>query len=359
MARLAPGRGGSDIHAAGTLDEGVAQMQRGEVGPLRRGVDALRLARAGRRPGRRPPIPAHRVWGQRSRLRGLVDAGVFSLIEVLARPPSSTRLARVAADVVPRLLSGAMMCARASPSRRRQRPGVACGAGPWPTATAGSHAQKCGTKAWSDSDRCVLLTRTGTPDSRTRHHGVLVDMDTPGITVAPLEMINGVHEFAEVSSTTSWCRRTDPGESTAVGRRHEHPPLRAVDRLLAADGAPVSPARRAGGRRARRRSGARVIGDAYLALHTLRARSRITQHRLAGGATLGAETSIDKVLVASAEQATFDAVRTLLPGVVELDDTPDGVTWRSEYIFSRAATIYGGTSEVQRNIIARRLLDAR
>jgi alkylation response protein AidB-like acyl-CoA dehydrogenase len=100
-----------------------------------------------------------------------------------------------------------------------------------------------------------------------------------------------------------------------------------------------------------------VLGDAYLALHSLRARSRITQHRQAAGATLGAETSIDKVLVASAEQATFDAVRSLLPGAVELDDGPEGVAWRSEYLFSRAATIYGGTSEVQRNIIARRLLD--
>ena len=32
-------------------------------------------------------------------------------------------------------------------------------------------------------------------------------------------------------------------------------------------------------------------------------------------------------------------------------------TWRTEYLYSRAATIYGGTAEVQRNIIARRLLD--
>ena len=31
--------------------------------------------------------------------------------------------------------------------------------------------------------------------------------------------------------------------------------------------------------------------------------------------------------------------------------------WRSEYLYSRAATIYGGTAEIQRNIIARRLLD--
>ena len=38
---------------------------------------------------------------------------------------------------------------------------------------------------------------------------------------------------------------------------------------------------------------------------------------------------------------------------LELEDTP----WRSEYLYSRAATIYGGTAEIQRNIIARRLLD--
>ena len=92
-------------------------------------------------------------------------------------------------------------------------------------------------------------------------------------------------------------------------------------------------------------------------LHALRARSRATQHRLAAGATLGAETSIDKVLVATAEQATYDAVRRLLPGVVEIDDSAAGEMWRSEYLYSRAATIYGGTAEVQRNIIARRLLD--
>ena len=41
------------------------------------------------------------------------------------------------------------------------------------------------------------------------------------------------------------------------------------------------------------------------------------------------------------------------PARIELDDT----AWRTEYLYSRAATIYGGTAEVQRNIIARRLLD--
>jgi alkylation response protein AidB-like acyl-CoA dehydrogenase len=95
------------------------------------------------------------------------------------------------------------------------------------------------------------------------------------------------------------------------------------------------------------------LGAAYLALHTLRCRSRATQHRLADGEPLGPQTSIDKVLLATAEQRLYDTVRDLLPGALELDDTP----WRSEFLYSRAATIYGGTAEIQRNIIARRLLD--
>jgi alkylation response protein AidB-like acyl-CoA dehydrogenase len=78
---------------------------------------------------------------------------------------------------------------------------------------------------------------------------------------------------------------------------------------------------------------------------------------LAAGETLGAETSIDKVLVATGEHAVYDAARRLLPGVVETDDTLAGEMWRTEYLYSRAATIYGGTAEIQRNIIARRLLD--
>jgi alkylation response protein AidB-like acyl-CoA dehydrogenase len=95
------------------------------------------------------------------------------------------------------------------------------------------------------------------------------------------------------------------------------------------------------------------LGETYLALHTLRCRSRATQHRLADGHKLGPDTSIDKVLLAGAEQRLYDTAHDLLPGSIELDDTE----WRTEYLYSRAATIYGGTAEVQRNIIARRLLD--
>jgi alkylation response protein AidB-like acyl-CoA dehydrogenase len=96
-----------------------------------------------------------------------------------------------------------------------------------------------------------------------------------------------------------------------------------------------------------------AVGAAYLALHTARCRSHATQRRLADGARLGPETSTDKVLLATAEQLLYDTARNLLPGVLELTETP----WRAEYLYSRAATIYGGTAEIQRNIIARRQLD--
>ncbi|MDT5324760.1 MAG: hypothetical protein QOF25_1912 [Mycobacterium sp.] len=59
------------------------------------------------------------------------------------------------------------------------------------------------------------------------------------------------------------------------------------------------------------------------------------------------------MLLATAEQRLYDTAHDLLPGVIELDDSP----WRSEFLYSRSATIYGGTAEIQRNIIARRLLD--
>ncbi len=61
--------------------------------------------------------------------------------------------------------------------------------------------------------------------------------------------------------------------------------------------------------------------------------------------------------MASTEQTVFDAVRKLLAGTVELDDGAAAELWRNEYLYSRAATIYGGSAEVQRNIIARRLLE--
>ena len=102
---------------------------------------------------------------------------------------------------------------------------------------------------------------------------------------------------------------------------------------------------------------AALLGDAFARLHALRCRSRATLRRFDAGERLGPETSIDKVLVASAEQLIFDVARELAPWRVALAEGPDEQRIRDEYLYSRAASIYGGTAEIQRNIIARRLLD--
>jgi len=99
------------------------------------------------------------------------------------------------------------------------------------------------------------------------------------------------------------------------------------------------------------------VGETVQLLAAFRARSRATQYRLHGGQRLGPETSIDKVLVAATEQAVFDLAQTGLARDMLLGDDPVASQWRSQYLFSRAATIYGGTAEIQRNIIARHLLE--
>jgi alkylation response protein AidB-like acyl-CoA dehydrogenase len=78
---------------------------------------------------------------------------------------------------------------------------------------------------------------------------------------------------------------------------------------------------------------------------------------MAHGEHLGPETSVDKVLVAASEQAVFELVADALAPEVTVGDDPTSEQWRTQYLYSRAASIYGGSAEIQRNIIARRLLD--
>jgi alkylation response protein AidB-like acyl-CoA dehydrogenase len=99
------------------------------------------------------------------------------------------------------------------------------------------------------------------------------------------------------------------------------------------------------------------VGEVYQQLFALRARSRTTQHRMAAGDKLGPETSIDKILLATVEQQIFDLALDGRADDVLVRDDPASEQWRSRYLYSRAATIYGGSAEIQRNIVARRLLD--
>jgi alkylation response protein AidB-like acyl-CoA dehydrogenase len=298
-----------------------------------------------------PPI-LRAIVGEEVVGRGLAEPGPYSMLEVLAPTMIDYAPAELAAEMVPRLLSG-----REQWCQGFSEPGSGSDLASLSTRAVprGDNWIVNGQKVWTSfaqySTRCVLLTRTA-----PGHDGItafFVDMDTPGITVRPLRTMHDVDEFCEVyfddvvipggrmlgKPGDGWRLAMDllPYErSTCFWQRIAYLYSR-FDRLIAEAKDPDD----------------YDLGSAYLALHVLRCRSRATLHRLADGERLGPETSIDKVLLATAEQRLYDTARDVLPGVIELDDT----SWRTEFLYSRAATIYGGTAEIQRNIIARRLLD--
>jgi alkylation response protein AidB-like acyl-CoA dehydrogenase len=287
--------------------------------------------------------------GEALNRRGLVPPGAYSMAEVLLPTLIDYAPAELAAEMVPRHLSGAETWCQgfSEPDTGSNLAALSCRA-----VRDGDTWIVNGQKVWTSlaqfSQRCVLLTRTGPPESA--HRGItalFVDMDTPGIAVRPIEAMHGADEFCEVflddvrvpvgrtlgEEGQGWAVAMDllPYErSTALWHRIAflH---RRLDDLLEHDADPYD------------------LGDAALHLYALRARSRRTQYRLHHGEKLGPETSVDKVLMATGEQALFD---------VALEATGLSSTeWRADYLYSRAASIYGGTGEIQRNIIARRVLE--
>jgi alkylation response protein AidB-like acyl-CoA dehydrogenase len=306
------------------------------------------------------PMILRAIVGEEVVGRRLDEPGPYSMLEVLTPTMIDYASRELAAEMVPRLLSG-----RETWCQGFSEPGSGSDLASLTTKaeldpdSGGTRWIINGQKVWTSfaqyATRCVLLTRTA-----PGHAGItafFVDLDSPGVDVRPLRTMHGVDEFCEVyfddvvvpadrmlgKPGDGWQLAMDllPYErSTCFWQRIAYLYSR-LDALIDEVKNELGPAADAD------------LGAAYLALHTLRCRSRATQLRLADGHKLGADTSIDKVLLAGAEQQLYDAARDVLPGSIELDDT----SWRTEYLYSRAATIYGGTAEVQRNIIARRLLD--
>ncbi len=299
--------------------------------------------------------------GEALATRDIVEPGIYSMTEVLAPTMIDYARPELAATMVPRLLRGDETWCQgfSEPGTGSNLASLTC------RATRTDDGWRVdGQKVWTSlaqyAQRCVLLTRTGSPESA--HRGItalFVDMDTPGISVRPIETMHGKPEFSEVffddvavpldrtlgNEGDGWAVAMDllPFErSTALWHRAAFLHRRLQRLLDAAPPGALDPVR---------------VGEVTQILYAFRARSRSTQHRLDAGERLGPETSIDKVLVATAEQAVFDLVEEGLAAEVLLGDDPVSTRWRSEFLYSRAASIYGGSAEIQRNIIARRLLD--
>jgi alkylation response protein AidB-like acyl-CoA dehydrogenase len=218
-----------------------------------------------------------------------------------------------------------------------------------------------GQKTWVSfghlAQACGLLARTGAPDSRHKGLSILwVDMTLPGVTARPIRAASGRNEFAEIFFDDVVVPRSclvgglDEGWAVAMhllqfergmyGWLRQAVMHRWLDDALAAG----------------RSAGEAAVGGAWLAALSLRARCRETVLRLSDGEFLGPEISVDKLLLSSGEQTVLDTVRALTWPALEIDDSPAAQRLRADWFFTRAASIYGGSAEVQRDIVAEHML---
>ena len=342
----------------GTLDQQMEQLRK--VMRLTYDAGFMRMGWPERVGGLEGSNLLRAYLGETLTTRDLVEPGIYSMPEVLAPTMIDYAPPELAAVMVPRLLRGEEIWCQgfSEPGTGSNLASLACRA----TRTDAGwriNGQKVWTSLAQYAQRCVLLARTGTTDAA--HKGItalFVDMDSVGITVRPIETMHGAQEFCEVffddvvvpldrvlgQVDQGWSVAMDllPYErSTALWHRAAYLRRRLEQLVAAAAPGALDPA---------------AVGQATELLWAFRARSRATQRRLAAGEALGAETSVDKVLVATAEQAVFDLVGEGLGVEMTLGDDPTSQRWRAEFLYARAATIYGGSAEIQRNIIARRLL---
>ena len=227
----------------------------------------------------------------------------------------------------------------------------------------------CGQKVWTSraqwSDWCLLLCRTR--GDLPQHKGLsclVFEMERPGITVRPLRQIWGSAEFNEVFfddlvvpvnqrigadgdgwrlATTVLAHERGPADIGFISKFERQ--LGDLRRMLA-DLAPPDRARLAP------RVAQADIAVSACRLHVLKSLSL-----RAKGVAPGPETSVDKLLMTRAEQQ-LGALVLDTAGARPLlgDDDSDGEALY-DYLWSRAASIYGGTEQIQRNIIAQRLLN--
>jgi alkylation response protein AidB-like acyl-CoA dehydrogenase len=238
----------------------------------------------------------------------------------------------------------------------------------------GDHLVVNGQKVWTSyaryADWCILIVRTD-PDA-AKHRGltfVLLDMKTPGITVRPLVEMTGVAWFNEVFFDNVMIPRDmvvgeinrgwDIVVTTLSHERGTAVPYHRLKHHL--DGIAALACRlskdvqRISDPLVRQRLATIAIDVEVLRLTVYRNLTHIMRsgHPGSGG-------SILKLLLSELEQRIMEAAMWISGPYAQLDEhSPqayDEGRWQYGYLWSRAATIYAGTSEIQRNIIAQRVL---
>lgn len=219
-----------------------------------------------------------------------------------------------------------------------------------------------GQKVWTTNgqyaDLCFLLARTDA--EAPPHRGIsafLVDMDAPGLTVRPIEQITGSHEFCELflDEVAVGADRLigEPGDGwriamTALGFERSTNFIGRQIRLTH-QVADLIELVRANVDLLPGRVKDRLV-DLYVRSAELEAAVEMHVGALDRGIAPGPENSATKVFWSETYQELAD-LGCEIDGLIGTD-APG--SWAQEYLASRASTIYAGTGEIQRNIIAER-----
>jgi alkylation response protein AidB-like acyl-CoA dehydrogenase len=185
-------------------------------------------------------------------------------------------------------------------------------------------------------------------------------MNAPGITVRPLKQIWGTSEFNEVFfddvKVSIDCRIGDEGAGWPLATSVLSSERSAADVGFVASFRRVFDELDTLVTRERNlpANAELQLETIYTAYEACRLHIYSTLSRRAGGQPSGAETSVDKLLMNRVIQM-LGALELDLDFVPGLIGQRDETTYR--YLYGRAASIYGGTEQVQRNIIAQRVLE--
>jgi alkylation response protein AidB-like acyl-CoA dehydrogenase len=219
-----------------------------------------------------------------------------------------------------------------------------------------------GLKTWSSrapvADRGFGLFRTD--PTVARHAGLtyfLFDLRAPGVEVRPITQLDGRDGFAELFLDGVFVPDSDVlGEvgdgwrvAMSTTRSERGLSLRSPGRFLATAARLVELWREAGN--PTDTALADRVTDGWITARAYQLRTLATVTRLADGGGLAAESSVDKLIWSDLDVALHETALDLLGADAELAGT-----WTEGWMFALAGQIYAGTSEIQRGVVAQRLL---
>jgi alkylation response protein AidB-like acyl-CoA dehydrogenase len=234
----------------------------------------------------------------------------------------------------------------------------------------GEHYVLNGQKTWST--RAVfanwLFGLFRSEPGSSRHHGLsylLVPLDAPGITVRPIRALNGKEAFAEVFfddvRISVENRIGDEGQgwhvAMATAGFERGLLLRSPARFQRTAQKLVQLYRRHQAEADRDPAIADAVLKSWMGAEAYNLASYHTVARLAKGGKVGAESSTNKIFWSELDLLMHETAMRILGPRAELTDDPEVHEWLEGFLFAQAGPIYAGTNEIQRNIIAERVLD--